>query len=153
MLEGLAATLEVSAFGKVARESAWLYPAANLIHLLGLVWLVGGIGLVDLRLVGAFRALPLVALSRALTPFAIAGILMLAASGTVLFAADASALVRSPRFLTKLLLIAIALANALAFRFWWRGEEVPPRLLKILAGASLLLWISVAALGRLIAYA
>jgi hypothetical protein len=108
---------------------------------------------VDLRLVGAFRALPLVALSRALTPFAIAGILMLAASGTVLFAADAGALVRSPRFLTKLLLIAIALTNALAFRFWWRGEEVPPWPLKILAGASLLLWISVAALGRLIAYA
>lgn len=153
MLEGFAATIEASAFGAAARESAWLYPAANLVHLLGLVCLIGGIGVVDLRLVGAFRALPLASLSRALTPIAIAGILMLAASGTVLFAADATALVRSPRFLTKLTLIAIALANALAFRFWWRGEAAPSWPLRTLAGASVLLWLAVAALGRLIAYA
>lgn len=153
MLENFAASIEASAFGMAARESAWLYPAANLVHLLGLVCLVGGIGVVDLRLVGAFRTLPLAALSRALTPIAIAGLLMLAASGPILFAADATALVRSSRFLTKLALIAIALANALAFRFWWRGEETPSRPLQILAGASILLWLTVAALGRLIAYA
>ena len=153
MLEAFAGLIEASAFGTAARESDWLYPAANLVHLLGLVCLVGGIGVVDLRLVGAFRSLPLAALSRTLTPIAIAGILMLAASGTILFAADATALIRSPRFLTKLVLIAIALTNALAFRFWWRGEEAPPWPLRILAGASVLLWLTVAALGRLIAYA
>ncbi|UIJ45081.1 hypothetical protein LZK98_18855 [Sphingomonas cannabina] len=153
MLENFAASIEASAFGMAARESAWLYPAANLVHLLGLVCLVGGIGVVDLRLVGAFRTLPLATLSRALTPIAIAGLLMLAASGPVLFAADATALIRSPRFLTKLTLIAVALANALAFRFWWRAGETPSWPLRMLAGASLLLWLTVAALGRLIAYA
>lgn len=153
MIEGFAAAIEASAFGTAARESAWLYPAANLVHLLGLVCLVGGIGVVDLRLVGAFRNLPLAALSRALTPIAVAGILMLAASGPVLFAADATALARSPRFLTKLALIAVALTNALAFRFWWRGEETPSWPLRALAGVSILLWLTVAALGRLIAYA
>ncbi|MGK6319376.1 DUF6644 family protein [Sphingomonas sp. DT-204] len=153
MIEGFAAAIEASAFGTAARESAWLYPAANLVHLLGLVCLVGGIGVVDLRLVGAFRALPLPALSRALVPVAVAGLVMLAASGTVLFAADATALVRSPRFLLKLALIAIALINALAFRFRWRGEEAPSWPLRAIAGASILLWLTVAALGRLIAYA
>src|SRR3546814_5025686 len=38
------------------------------IYLFGLVLLVGSIGIVDLRLVGAFRALPLASLARALTP-------------------------------------------------------------------------------------
>lgn len=153
MIEGFAAAIEASPFGTAARESAWLYPVANLVHLLGLICLIGGIGVVDLRLVGAFRALPLAALSRALTPIAVAGLVMLAASGTVLFAADATALIRSPRFLTKLALIAIALANAFAFRFWWRGEAAPSWPLRMIAGASILLWLTVAALGRLIAYA
>ena len=153
MILAVARSIEASGFGTAARESAWLYPAANLVHLLGLVCLVGGIGLVDLRLAGAFRSLPLAALSRALTPVAIAGIVMLVASGTILFAADATALVRSPRFRTKLALIAAALANAVAFRLLWRGEEQPRAVLRAMAGASILMWLSVAALGRLIAYA
>jgi hypothetical protein len=153
LLESFAAALEASAFGAAARESSWLYPVANLIHLLGLVCLVGGIGLVDLRLVGGFRSLPLADLSRLLTPIAVAGIVMLAASGTVLFAADAGALTRSPRFLAKLILIAVALANAMAFRLWWRPGREPSWGLRAMAGASILLWLTVAALGRLIAYA
>src|SRR3546814_8688126 len=60
--------VEGSALGGFARGSSWAYPIANLIHLFGLVLLVGSIGIVDLRLVGAFRALPLASLARALTP-------------------------------------------------------------------------------------
>ena len=37
-----------------------------MLHLLGLVMLVGAIGAVDLRIVGAWRSLPIAALSRAL---------------------------------------------------------------------------------------
>lgn len=153
MIGELATALEASALGVTARESVWAYPLANLIHLFGLVLLVGGIGFLDLRLAGCFRALPLAALSRALTPLAIAGLLLLAASGTVLFAADAGALVRSPRFQVKLLLIAIAIGNALLFRRLWHGEAVPDTALRLMAVLSLLLWLGVASLGRLIAYA
>ena len=153
MIGELAAALEGSALGVTARESAWAYPLANLIHLLGLVLLVGGIGLLDLRLAGLFRALPLAALSRVLTPLAIVGLLLLAASGAVLFAADAGALVRSPRFQLKLLLIALALGNAGLFRWLWKGEPVPGPALRLMAMLSLLLWLVVASLGRLIAYA
>lgn len=137
----------------MARESAWAYPLANLIHLLGLVLLVGGIGFLDLRLAGCFRALPLAALSRALTPLAITGLLLLVLSGAVLFAADAGALVRSPRFQLKLLLIALAIANAVLFRRLWKGESTPGPALRLIAVLSLLLWLGVASLGRLIAYA
>jgi len=117
------------------------------------VLLLGGIGVVDLRIAGAFRALPLDPLMRALTPLAIAGLILLTLSGPILFAADATALARSDTFWRKLVLIGFALLNALAFRWMRRGRSDEPGMIaRISAMASLLLWLSVAALGRLIAY-
>ncbi|WP_448581627.1 hypothetical protein [Thermaurantiacus sp.] len=150
-MEALAAALETGALGAWARGSGLAYPVANTLHLFGLVLLVGAIGLLDLRLLGAFRALPLATLSAALTPLGLAGLAVCALTGAVLFAADARALVTNPAFLWKGGLIAIALANALLFRACWRGGE--PRVpLRAMALASLVLWLAVATLGRFIAY-
>ncbi|AHE54917.1 hypothetical protein [Sphingomonas sanxanigenens] len=152
MIDSFAAAVEASQLGMVARGSAWAYPIANLVHLLGLVLLVGGIGILDLRILGAFPSLPLPALSRALTPLAIAGLILMLPSGLVLFAADAGALVGSDRFRLKLVLIALALANALAFRVVGRADARPTGTMRLMAAVSLALWLGVAALGRLIAY-
>jgi hypothetical protein len=152
-MEWLASTIEASQLGAFARGSSWAYPAANLIHLLGLVLLVGGIGMVDLRLMGMFPALPLDPLVRALTPLALAGLALMAISGPILFAADATALARSSTFALKLGLIVVALANAVSFR-WLRHKELLQNrsLQRLMAGASIALWLWVAALGRMIAY-
>lgn len=153
MLETVAAAIEASQLGAFARGSSWAYPAANLLHLLGLVLLVGGIGIIDLRIAGLFRALPLEPLLRALTPLALAGLLLMAVSGPILFAADAAALAHSWAFGWKLVLIAIALVNAAAFRWLRRGRDGEPNIPeRLLAAASLILWLLVAALGRMIAY-
>ncbi|PVM92610.1 hypothetical protein DDF62_05645 [Caulobacter radicis] len=154
----LVAALQDSGFGAWARGSAYAYPLANLLHLAGLVLLVGAIGLLDLRLAGAFRALPVVALSRVLTPLAVVGLVLMAPSGLTLFAADAEALARSTVFRWKLALIAAALVNAVAFRLLWgrrlsSWDGAAPPVARIMALASLLSWIAVGALGRLIAYA
>ena len=157
-IQGLAEALEHSGFGVWARQSPYAYPTANLIHLLGLVLLVGGIGLLDLRIVGLFRRLPLAAMSRILTPFALVGLALMIPSGFTLFAADAGPLSRSATFGWKLTLIALSLANAIAFRLLWRrniegpGIDVP-LLGRFMAAASVGLWLWIAALGRLIAYA
>jgi hypothetical protein len=146
-----------SEFGTWASESALAYPVANVVHLLGLVMLVGGIGIVDLRLVGVFRAIPLEPLSRALTPVAVAGLALMLPSGATMFAADAKGMAASPLFQWKLVLIGIALANALAFRLIW-GKRIsgwdssPPPLGRAMAAASLGLWLVIGTLGRLIAY-
>jgi hypothetical protein len=119
--------------------------------------LVGGIGILDLRLAGLFRRIPTAALAAALTPIAIAGLLLMIPSGATMFSSDASTLVNSVTFRTKLLLILVALANAIAFRFIWqdRIEEWdmnPPIWGRVMAAVSILLWLSIAALGRWIAY-
>lgn len=157
VLFSLADGLEASGFGVWARESAVAYPAANLVHLLGLVMLLGGIGILDLRLIGAFRAIPLRALWSALTPIGVGGLILLVASGAVLFAADAGPLARSSTYQLKIALIVLALLNAAAYRLSWSRlvddwDRRARRLPRALALSSLLMWLTVAALGRLIAY-
>lgn len=154
----IAATwLDATGVGPWARGSALVYPVANTLHLLGLVMLVGGIGVVDLRVMGLWRGLPIAELSHALTPVAVAGLILMAASGTILFAADGAALARSAIFERKLTLIAAALANAAAFRWVWNARMVrwgdgAPRPARMMAAVSLLLWLAAGASGRWIAY-
>lgn len=156
-LGAFAEAVQASGFGEWAAGSSLAYPLANTVHLLGLVMLVGGIGVVDLRLAGAFRALPPAALSRALTPIAIAGLALMVPSGAVMFAADAASLVGSPVFRWKLALIVLALANAVAFRLLWRHrladwDAGAPAAGRVMAAVSILLWLTIGTLGRMIAY-
>jgi hypothetical protein len=149
--------LDAVGIGPWARGGALVYPVANTLHLLGLVMLVGGIGVVDLRVLGFWSRLPIEALSRALTPVAIAGLILMVPTGVVLFAADGVALSGSVAFERKLVLIAIALANALAFRGMFGKRiggwgERAPALARIMAGASILFWLLIGTLGRWIAY-
>lgn len=154
-LPGLAEGLRGTAFAAWASGAA--YPVANVIHLLGLVMLVGGIGVVDLRLAGALPSLPARALSRALTPIALAGLAMMLPSGFILFAADATTLAVSEVFRWKLMLIALALTHAIAFHWLW-GDRLAdwdaraPPLARAMAVGSLALWLVIGTLGRMIAY-
>ncbi len=143
--------------GPWARGGAMIYPVANTLHLLGLVMLVGGIGTVDLRMLGLWKDLPLEPLSRALTPVAFAGLALMLPTGMILFAADGVALAGSDAFQRKLVLIAVALANAVAFRLLfgrnmagWGGSAPPGA--RIMAAGSILLWLGIGTLGRWIAY-
>ena len=114
-------------------------------------WIAYGL---DLRIVGFGRTIPLAALSRMLTPLAVVGLLVSATTGAMLFAADAGPLSLSWVFRTKLALIAVGLTNALMFRLRYgdlTGRE-PSARARIMAGGSILLWLGVGALGRMIAY-
>ena len=154
--QGAAAALEASALGILVRESAWLYPALNLLHLLGLVLLLGAMLFLDLRLLGAARRLPLVPLYTWLTGFAVAGLLIQLLSGFALFAADAVPLLANPLLRLKLLLVLLGMGNALLFRWHFatrltdRGDV--PLTARLQAGLSLCLWLSVMSAGRLLAY-
>lgn len=151
------AALESSAFAEWMRGSATAYPAANLVHLLGLTLLIGPILLLDLRLLGFGRSLALAVLYRTLSAWAAVGIALLLIGGFAMFAADAAPLSRNPMMQLKLTLIAFGIGNALLFRFIWREhislwDERPPVTGRLQAAVSLLVWLTAAALGRLIAY-
>jgi hypothetical protein len=137
------------------RGTRGLYPTVNTLHLLGVVLLVGAIGVVDARVLGLGRAVPLAALSRYLTPAAVAGLVLLTVSGALLFCADAGPFTRSPAFQAKLAVIALGLANALAFRRRFGDFDdgsQPSAAARIMAAASLGLWTSATVIGRWLAY-
>ena len=149
--------LQESALGHAMRSSPALYPAVEILHILGFVVLVGSILALDLRLLGLGRAIPIQPMSQLLLPLSRFGFLLAISMGFLLFSADAAHVVRNPAFQAKLLLIAAALVNiVIAHAGPWRrvalgGDEAPAGA-KVTALVSLLLWLSVVCAGRLIAY-
>ena len=149
--------LQESALGHVMRSSPALYPAVEILHILGFVVLVGSILALDLRVLGLGRAIPIPPMAQLLLPMSRFGFLLAIGMGFLLFSADAAHVVRNPAFQTKLLLIAAALINIAIAHLgpWrraplWRGEASAGA--KLTGFASLLLWISAICAGRLIAY-
>lgn len=159
MEHGWLSAIEQSWLGVAARESVWLYPAANVGHILTLTVFAASVAMMDARLLGAFGAIAPGAFLRAVRPLAIGAFIVMMLTGSVLFAAEAPHVAVNPVFQTKLALIVLALANALIFQVFSASDvrALPaggpmPGAVRLGAVASLLLWLAVAASGRLIAY-
>src|SRR5438552_2585528 len=109
------------------RSSPALYPAVEILHILGFVVLVGSILALDLRLLGWGRAIPIAPMAQLLLPLSRFGFLLAISMGFLLFSADAAHVVRNPAFQSKLLLIAAALLNiAIAHAGLWRHVALWP---------------------------
>jgi len=134
-----AQALEASALGQAMRESLWLYPAVELVHILGFSLLFGAIVTYDLRLI-AGREAPAVA-----QRVATFGLALAVPAGLLLFTVEATGYVHNTVFLAKLALIALALANVALFHFGLSPS-------RFAGAASLAAWLGVLACGRLIAY-
>ena len=146
-----------SGLGLAIRHSLWIYPTANVLHVIGVILLVGPILALDFRFLGFARFLPNKAVSRLLTPFAIVGICLIVPSGLTLFTADAGPLASNRILQIKLSLVLLGLINAVAFRLLWarrisRWDTQPPPLARAQVVASIAIWLSVPTLGRLMAY-
>src|SRR5690606_41305691 len=98
------------------RASALAYPIANVLHLLGLVSLVGPIVLLDLRLLGWRRDFELPAVSRALTKCAVGGMIILAVTGFDTFSADAGPLLRRGVMRARICGIALEALHGVVYR-------------------------------------
>ncbi len=158
-LEPLAQALQASAGSEAMRASVLLYPLVNTLHVVGLALLFGAIAPLDLRLLGAFRRVPLAPLAATLVPVATAGLLLALVSGALMFVTRPLDYLAEPLFGLKLGLLAMAVLNALWLRRdseWHRVGEVsgepPPRRWRWHALLSLLLWLGVITAGRLIGY-
>jgi hypothetical protein len=149
----LAAAVEHSGLGQAARGTTWLYPIANLSHVVGAALLVGGIAALDVHILRRGDAAG--AIARAAIPVAAFGLVLQIPTGVVLFSAEATALVRNPAFLAKVALILVGLVNVAAFH-WRFGEALRAGALpggaRPLAAVSLLSWLGALLAGRAIAY-
>jgi hypothetical protein len=151
--------LEASAVGHAIRQSVWIYPSANVLHVVALAMFAGAVAVLDLRLLGAFAATRPADVIYPARRAAVAALVLLVATGAVLFIAEASHVALNPVFQAKALLIAAGVANALIVARLPADDldrlaagSPLPRRLRMAAIASLAIWLAVAAAGRLIAY-
>jgi hypothetical protein len=145
------------------RDSLWLFPAVNIVHLVGIALLFGSVVVLDLRLLGLSRGLSVRRLAGHVLPWSAASFLLIVPSGLMMFVAHASDFISSPVFALKMCLIMAAGINAAIFHAValrtadvWDSEEMrklpPPPSARLTGAVSLLIWISVIACGRLLAY-
>jgi hypothetical protein len=151
--------IEASALGQAMRQWLWLYPAVETVHIVGIAILVGSIAVLDLRLLGLSRSLPVRRLAAHVLPWTIGSFALILPSGLAMFVAHANDFISNPVFAAKICLILAAIANAGIFHAGvfrgaaqWDVDAMPPVSARVAAAASLLLWVSVIACGRLLAY-
>ncbi|WP_237144427.1 DUF6644 family protein [Pontibacter pamirensis] len=157
-LAGLMQDLEASALASAIRQSNWLYPFLEILHILGIVLLVGAAFLFDLRLLGFSRNLPVPDLARHVLPWSRRGLYLIVPSGLLLFSTNAVALASDPVFHIKLIMLAVGGINAGLFhryifstaQGWMHGNT--PGMAKAVAVCSIVVWVVVIACGRLLAY-
>jgi hypothetical protein len=141
------------------RTELWLYPAVEIVHIAGLAILVGSIAMFDLRVLGLSKSIPVRALARHLLPWTLGALLVIVPSGLLMFMAHAGDFISNRAFIAKLTLIFLAGLNAIAFHLGpyaraaeWDTGVAAPAAAKLSAAASLAIWFSVIACGRLLAY-
>jgi hypothetical protein len=160
---GAFGALEASGLGVAMRQWLWLYPSVEIVHIAGIGLLFGSIAVLDLRLLGFSRQISARSLARHVLPWTLGSFLLIIPSGLLMFTAHASEFIDSEVFLLKMLLILAAAVNAAIFHTTvfrsadvWDSEEMrklpPPPSVRAFAAGSLLLWLSVIACGRLLAY-
>ncbi|MEZ5289965.1 MAG: DUF6644 family protein [Vicinamibacterales bacterium] len=147
-------TLETAGLGRIVRESVWLFPAIEAVHLLALSLLGGALLLVDLRLLGAgLTGAPAAALARAARPWLTAAVILIIGTGVPLFLSEAVKCYYSPSFWLKMLTLPLALLFTYGVRQRVAERDSTSRGAAAAVGAtSITLWFVVAAAGRWIGF-
>ena len=136
--------------------SLWAFPFVLILHTVGLAFLVGANVAIDIRALGGMPGVPMISLWRYYR-WMWAGFWVNAFSGVLLLIAYPTKALTNPLFYLKLTLIAAGLVLAKIIRRHLMSGAVganaaAPRQLRLLAAASLLIWVVSITTGRLLAY-
>ena len=139
-------------------HSKWGWPTCETVHFLGLSLLIGTIAMFDLRLLGLGKRVPIAALHR-LVPWGVLGYVVNVITGLMFLVTEPDQYIYNPAFHFKMLFMSLAGFNVLAFylavfrkvRPLGSGDGTPLSA-KVIASASLFLWIGVIVFGRLLTF-
>jgi len=143
----------------VIDSSMWVWPILEDLHFIGLILLLGTVGVVNLRILGFFKQLPLAPLHRFIA-WGIAGFAVNVITGLLFYLGMPDFYIMNVVFQLKL--FTIMLAGAILMLFYCTGAfralgqlgpgEDAPRFAKFIAASSIVLWIAVIILGRYIPF-
>ncbi len=136
----------------------WVWPMAETFHFFGLSLLLGGLLLIDMRMIGWFRQINIAA-THTLLPFVFIGFGINLITGVLFYFGDPERYTINIAFQIKMVLVLLAGLNALLY-YWkldrdmqhWPPYGDTPMLAKWVGGGSLILWFGVLIFGRLIPY-
>ena len=144
--------LEATAVGTTVRQSLWLFPVIECIHLLALALLGGTVLAVDMRLLGlGLKAQPAAELEQKLEPWMTGALVTSIVTGILMFLSEAIKCYYSPPFWYKMGLLLLATLYAFTIRRKVL-RSVSGLATKTAAMVSLALWFGVAFSGRWIAF-
>ena len=152
--------IEATALGVFVRESLWGFPILVAIHIITLVFSVGIVVWLDLRLLGvSMTGVPVSRVYRRLMPLAFVGFAIMAVSGVTLFTGFATSAYKNPYFRAKLIALLVAGLNAFVYHTsverrisLWDRSPRPPAAARMAGLISILAWTTVILAGRMMSY-
>jgi len=148
--------IERSALGDTIRTSNWLFPFIEAIHLLGLAVVGGAVLIVDLRLFGfGLRRQPVAQLAQDAQRWLIISLMVMIATGSLLFTSEAIKCYYHPAFWMKMTSLSLAILFTFTIhRKVAMADEsrVRPIWSKLVALVSVILWSGVGIGGRWIGF-
>jgi hypothetical protein len=147
---------EESGLGRAVRETPWAFAVIESVHLLALAVMGGTVLLVDMRLLNlGLRQRSVSELARETQPLMTASLIVLAMSGTALFASEGTKCYYSTPFWIKMSALLLATLYTYTIRrrvVMAREDQVGEATRTLVAVVSVALWFTVAASGRWIGF-
>lgn len=136
--------------------STWLFPFIESLHVIGVVFVLGSLLMVDLRLLGwAATSNSLTQMLRESLIWTWVAFILALITGLGMFITRAGGYLDNPAFLWKMLLLLLAGINMLYFHFRLlprldnnQNQKMPPPLYRMTGFMSLSLWVGVILAGR-----
>jgi uncharacterized membrane protein len=144
-------------FSEAVTFSKWWWTFMMAAHFLGLIMIVGTVGLLDIRIMGFLKQLPIAPLHR-LLPWGLAGLGVNIVTGLLAFAGRPENYIYSIAIWLKMLSLLLLGVNAVAFYMTdifgqvekLEAGEDAPFAAKLVAASGLFLWFAVITMGRYI---
>jgi hypothetical protein len=154
-VDDVLAALQATPVAQYLRTARWGYAALNTAHVFGIAVLVGAILPLDLRLLGFWPQTSRADLARILVPVAVAGLLLAAATGPLLFAMRAEEYAALGVFQAKIVFIGLGIAGALILHraYGLALDGASERRVAVHAALSLVCWLGALVCGRFKAFA
>jgi hypothetical protein len=154
-------SVEATPWGTAVRESTWLFPTIESIHVLALVLVVGSIMVVDLRLLNlASRHRSVAELTDEILPWTWTAFVCALVTGSLLFSSSAVRYTGIWQFDAKMCMLVLAAINMGIFHLgvfrraadWDLAHSRPPLAAQLAGAISLVIWVTIVALGRWIGF-
>jgi hypothetical protein len=159
-LDPLCNWLAATPVSQTIQTVEWVIPAVQTIHILAVSAVVTSAVMIDLRLLGiGGQDQPIAAVARRFLPFIWWPLPVLLVTGAILIVAEPARSLQNPVFILKMALLVLAAGVTLACQIplrkdnaFWDVSTGRRRAGRLIAFASIPLWVAIIFAGRWIAY-